>query len=64
MVNYKTHYKCHACGTASYQRVIVRDPSGAWRPTGAYQCAGCRTVFESLQAWWQSPRQPEFQSSI
>ena len=56
MVNYKTIYKCHKCGTPSYQRVIVREPSGALRPSGAYRCAGCHDVFESLRAWWQPER--------
>jgi DNA-directed RNA polymerase subunit RPC12/RpoP len=63
MLNYKTNYKCHACGTPSYRRVITQDSSGAWRPTGAYQCAGCRHVFESLQDWWQPARQPDPKAS-
>jgi DNA-directed RNA polymerase subunit RPC12/RpoP len=64
MVNYKTVYKCHACGTPSYKRLMERQPSGAWLPTGAYQCAGCRNVFETLRAWWgEAPRAPDFQSS-
>jgi len=62
MVNYKTTYKCHKCGTPSYQRVIQREPSGALRPTGAYRCAGCHDVFESLRAWWQPERNPVTQA--
>lgn len=64
MVNYKTVYKCHKCGTPSYQRVIVRESSGALRPTGAYRCAGCHDVFESLQAWWQPQRNPVAQARL
>jgi DNA-directed RNA polymerase subunit RPC12/RpoP len=63
MVNYKTHYKCHKCGTPSYQRVIERDASGALRPSGAYRCAGCRSIFETLRAWWEPKRNVDFQPS-
>ena len=64
MVNYKTVYKCHACGTPSYKRLMERQPSGGWQPTGAYQCAGCRNVFATLRAWWSAPAaQTEFKSS-
>jgi len=55
MVQYKTVYKCRACGTTSYKRLMERQPSGAWQPTGPYQCTGCRNVFESLRAWWGDP---------
>lgn len=64
MVNYKTIYKCHKCGTPSYQRVIEREPSGALRPTGAYRCAGCHEVFESLRAWWQPQRTVQTPSRV
>jgi DNA-directed RNA polymerase subunit RPC12/RpoP len=64
MVKYKTVYKCHACGTPSYKRIMERQPSGAWQPTGAYQCAGCRNVFETLRAWVGEPQKSaDFKSS-
>lgn len=63
MVNYKTVYKCKACGTPSYKRLMVRQPSGALLPLGPYQCAGCRNVFETLRAWWGGPPRVDFQSS-
>jgi hypothetical protein len=52
MATYKTVYKCRGCGTTSYKRLMERQPSGAWQPTGPYQCCGCRNIFESLKAWW------------
>jgi hypothetical protein len=64
MVNYKTIYKCRGCGTTSYKRLMERQPSGAWQPTGPYQCTGCRNVFATLRAWWGEPKRPaDFQPS-
>jgi DNA-directed RNA polymerase subunit RPC12/RpoP len=56
MLNYKTVYKCHTCGTTSYKRIMERQASGGWLPTGAYQCTGCLMVFESLRAWRSGAR--------
>ncbi|MDH4449309.1 MAG: hypothetical protein QE265_01795 [Rhodoferax sp.] len=55
MPTYKTVYKCCECGATSYQPVVQRAADGVLRPTGAYKCTGCRTVFPSLQAW-REPR--------
>lgn len=63
MFKSNTLYKCHVCGTSSYQRVMQRSANGSLQPTGPYQCSGCRNVFESLRAWWQPHSAPEFRAS-
>ena len=63
MATYKTIYKCRQCGSTSYQRVIERAPSGALLPTAQYKCSGCRTIFDTIRAWWEPRRVREFQPS-
>lgn len=36
---------------------------GALRPLGGYKCTGCRNIFDSIRAWYQPRRFPEFSSS-
>jgi hypothetical protein len=43
--------KCRNCGTTSYRSVIARDATGAMRPSGVYQCTGCRLLFTELDDW-------------
>ena len=43
--------KCHQCGSSSYKHVIKRDQDGVMRPSGQYQCTGCKLVFASLSDW-------------
>jgi hypothetical protein len=42
---------CHHCGATAYRPVLDRDPSGAMRPNGQYQCVQCRRVFSSMTEW-------------
>ena len=61
--NYKTHYKCHACGATSYLPVMARSANGALLPTGQYRCSGCRGIFATVKAWGMPRRGPEFEVS-
>jgi len=43
--------KCHQCNAKAYKPVIERDAEGAMRPSGVYQCVGCKVLFTSIQEW-------------
>ena len=43
--------KCHACGAATYSKVIQRNASGFMTPSGVYRCAGCKLLFTSIAEW-------------
>lgn len=43
--------KCNECGSTSYKPVIKRDDHGVMRPSGQYQCTGCKLVFSKLDEW-------------
>lgn len=51
--------KCHACGATTYQQVIQRDAAGAMRPSGVYQCSGCKLLFSSVGEWRHGPEQQQ-----
>jgi len=47
--------KCHRCGATSYKPVIKRDESGTMKPSGEYQCVGCKLVFTDIDTWRNAP---------
>jgi hypothetical protein len=47
--------KCHRCGATSYKPVIKRDDSGTMKPSGEYQCVGCKLVFMDIATWRSAP---------
>jgi rubredoxin len=47
----KSINKCRQCGAKSYKPVIERDGLGVMRPSGKYQCTGCKLVFETVGEW-------------
>jgi hypothetical protein len=46
---------CHRCGATSYKPVIKRDDSGTMKPSGEYQCVGCKLVFTEIDTWRNAP---------
>lgn len=42
---------CHRCGATAYRPVLDRDPLGAMRPTGRYQCVRCKFSFTEVREW-------------
>ena len=43
--------RCHRCGATSYKPVIKRDDSGIMKPSGEYQCVGCKFLFTDIDVW-------------
>lgn len=43
--------KCHHCGATSYKPVIKRDEAGTMKPSGQYQCVGCKLTFTDIDTW-------------
>jgi len=47
--------KCHRCGATSYKPVIKRDGTGTMKPSGEYQCVGCKFLFTDIEVWKHGP---------
>ena len=38
-------FACPVCGSDEFHQVILERPDGVRRLTGAFECAGCSTMF-------------------
>jgi hypothetical protein len=47
--------KCHRCGATSYKPVIKRDEAGTMKPSGEFQCVGCKLLFTDIDTWKNGP---------
>jgi uncharacterized Zn finger protein len=45
MVRLNLPFACPVCSSDEFHQVILERPDGVRRVTGAYECAGCSTMF-------------------
>ena len=49
MVQLHVPFVCPVCGSKEFHQVITKRSDGVRRLTGAYECAGCSTMFRDAE---------------
>jgi len=56
MTNLLVPFECPICGSDGFRQVTVKGRDGLSRPTQAYECRGCSTMFRERERFTKHRR--------
>ena len=62
MTNLLIPFECPICGSDGFRAVTVKGRDGLPRPTQAYECRGCSTMFRERERFTKHRRRVDMES--
>lgn len=62
MTNLLIPFECPICGSDGFRTVTVKGRDGLPRPTQAYECRGCSTMFRERERFTKHRRRVDMES--
>lgn len=62
MTNLLLPFECPICGSDGFRPVTVKGRDGLPRPTQAYECRGCSTMFRERERFTKHRRRVDMES--